>query len=521
MLLNKLKLPAGGNETTISPANISFVGGARDFIDSITPNAWFGPNQPLKPQAPMGTLPRGFDYQFGANLIQQPRTEEIGAIPFGNLRAFSNKCDIVRTIIQHRKQQIQKVPFVFKKKAPKGTSLLSRGDQNKPKADEDPRIQVLTDFFERPDRQHSFVTWLDMILEEVFVTDALSIWPMYDKSGALMALNIIDGATIKPLHDEQGWTPSPPNPAYQQYIKGMPSVNMSSGFCDRCQVFRKAGITPLKHIDGSNPCNPMVYQVRTPRVNKFYGFPNVEWILRTVILAINRQMSQIYYFTEGNVPEMIVQAPEEWNKTDIAAFQAMFDASAGDLQKRRRVWFVPATKGITQTKDAILKGELDEWIARVCCFAFGVNPQPFVRMMNRATAQVAADSAASEGTLPELIYLASLFNYIIRYFFFIEDIEFVWKSDEETDGQKEMRILSGYVKAGILGVDEVRQDLGFEPVGIGNIIVTNSGVLPLTPETLQASVEAINQGAEDGDTGTGTKPDNEPKNGTQGKSKVP
>lgn len=495
MFLEKLLLPPGGNETTLSPDEISFATSARDFIDSVTPYSWFGPQQPMLPQAPKGTLPRSFDYNFGVNMMQQPRTEQPGLASFSQLRALADNCDVLREVIEHRKKQIVKIPWLIRPKTDPQEAFAPRVDPAARTANQSVtrNIRFLTDFLARPDRQHDWTGWMGMVLEEVFVIDALSIWPTYDKYGKMVALNLIDGATIKPLHDEQGWWPNPPNPSFQQYIKGMPSVNMTNGMCDQCLEYRQMGQVPPNHRDGTSPCNPLIYQPRNPRINKFYGFSNVEWIIRTILLAINRQMSQIAYYTEGNVPEMIVQAPQEWNRDEITAFQKYFDTMAGDIGKRRRITFVPKTDGITQTKDAMLTDKMDEWLARVFCFAFGVSPQPFIHVMNRATAQVASESAAEEGTVPELEYIKGVMNYIIRYCFFIEDVEFVWKADADSDNLRRMRVDTGYARLGIIEYDEVRAGLGLHRKGLGSIMATNRGPVPVTPESMNTVMASLTQ----------------------------
>jgi hypothetical protein len=60
-----------------------------------------------------------------------------------------------------------------------------------------------------------------MLLEEMLVIDAATLYPRYNRGGALYALDIIDGATIKPLIGEDGRAPESPDPAYQQILKGI------------------------------------------------------------------------------------------------------------------------------------------------------------------------------------------------------------------------------------------------------------------------------------------------------------
>src|SRR6185312_9022913 len=178
--LLKLSLPPGGNETSLAPASVSFASTVRQAIDSVTGSSFFGPGQPQLPQAPKGTMPRAFDYQYGVNMMLQPRTEQPGLASFHQLRALADNCDLLRIIIEGRKRQIVKVPWLIRPRADSqssfGTGRQARQVKNST------NVVFLNDFFERPDRQHDWTAWLSMLLEEIFVIDALSIWPMYNKA---------------------------------------------------------------------------------------------------------------------------------------------------------------------------------------------------------------------------------------------------------------------------------------------------------------------------------------------------
>ena len=86
---------------------------------------------------------------------------------------------------------------------------------------------------------------------------------------------------IKRVLDVTGRTPLPPDPAYQQILKGIPAVDYSS--------------------------DDLVYMMRNPRVSRIYGYSPVEQILTTVNIALRRQMSQLEHYTSGNVPEALAQ----------------------------------------------------------------------------------------------------------------------------------------------------------------------------------------------------------------------
>ena len=48
----------------------------RYAITGVSPDTWFGPQQPLGPMAPPEVKGRQFDYPFGANLNYIPRADD-------------------------------------------------------------------------------------------------------------------------------------------------------------------------------------------------------------------------------------------------------------------------------------------------------------------------------------------------------------------------------------------------------------------------------------------------------------
>ena len=79
--------------------------GVRYAITGVTPESWFGPMQPLTPQAPADVAGRRFDYPTGYNLQYGPRAYE--PVGFADLRALADNCDILRLVIETRKDQIE------------------------------------------------------------------------------------------------------------------------------------------------------------------------------------------------------------------------------------------------------------------------------------------------------------------------------------------------------------------------------------------------------------------------------
>ena len=172
----------------------------RYAITGVAPDTWFGPQHPLAPQAPPEVKGRQFDYPFGANLNYIPRAE--GGLSFTELRALADALPLLRAVIETRKDQIAAQNFTVRQRA--------RADQ----PDASPRIDRALSFLSRPDRRRSFADWLRILIEDLLVIDAATIYPRNTRSGALYSLDVIDGATIKPLIGEDGRSPEPPDPAY-------------------------------------------------------------------------------------------------------------------------------------------------------------------------------------------------------------------------------------------------------------------------------------------------------------------
>ena len=123
---------------------------------------------------------------------------------------------LLRAVIETRKDQIAAQNFTVRQR--------SRADL----PDASARIDAALAFLSRPDRRRSFGDWLRMLLEDLLVIDAATIYPRYDRAGKLYSLDVVDGATIKPLIGEDGRAPEPPDPAYQQILHGVPAADFSA-----------------------------------------------------------------------------------------------------------------------------------------------------------------------------------------------------------------------------------------------------------------------------------------------------
>lgn len=385
---------------------------------------WFGPNDPMPPVAPPDVAGRQLDYQTGYNQNLSPRALE--PVGFSHLRTLAESFDLMRLVIETRKDQISRMQWSVKPRDPSKES--------------DARCDAIKQFLRRPDREHDWDTWLRALLEDMLVIDAATIYPRKTRGGQLYALDLIDGATIKRVIDESGRTPAAPDPAYQQILKGVVAGNFTR--------------------------DDIMYRPRNWRTHRIYGYSPVEQVITTINIALRRQIHQLQYYTEGNVPEALIGVPETWGTEQIRQFQEYWDSlMEGNTAKRRHAKFVPGGISYTPTKDSILKDSYDEWLARIVCFAFSISPNAMISQINRSTAEVAQTAAMQEGLAPLMTWVKSAMDDVIDLHFGAPDLEFDWVEEVNLDPEIKSRIHVAYVGAGILSADEVREELGRDPSG--------------------------------------------------------
>ncbi len=381
---------------------------------------WFGPQNPLPPVAQEQAAGRLFDYPTGYNQRISPRTEE--SVSFAQMRALSDNYDLLRIIIETVKDQLDTQEWIIK----------PRDSKAKP----DARCDEIRDFLQFPDKEHDHATWLRMLLEDMLVIDAASIYPRRTKGGQLYSLEVIDGSTIKRLINGDGRTPLPPDPAYQQILKGLPAVDYSR--------------------------DELVYLPRNVRSSRIYGYSPVEQIIMTVNIALRRQLHQLEYYTEGNTPDLIFRVPEQWQPDQIKQMQLWWDFLITDTASRRKAKFIPGGVDPYDTKQAALKDEYDEWLARIVCYCFGVAPQPFVKEVNRATAETSAEASKEEGKGPRMLWVKRMHDLIIWKYFGYADLEFGWEDQTDVNPLVQAQIDQIYLSTYVISPEEVRSRIGME-----------------------------------------------------------
>lgn len=454
-----LPLPPGARYLTL-PA-IRPTGGSHQVAD-VPANYWFSALQPIRGMAPAGQRPRQYQIQPGANLIWQPKGDEMAG--FWILREFADSCDLFRLALDTLEDRLCSLKWEIRLIALPGEK---KKDLQARQA-KDTRIAKLTNFWRKPDGITLWSKWARMVLEDMLVIDAGCIYKERDLKGKIASLRVIDGATINRQITDQGFTPPPPSVAYQQVLYGIPAFDLTT--------------------------EDLTYVMRSPRTWKRYGFSQVEKTLSHIGIALRRQEFLNAYYTSGNMPEALCFL-ENLPIDRVKEVQDWFDTvMAGDLSKRRRLTFLPSYGGgasnatsrpnnIIFPKEVLLKDPLDEWLFQMFCYNLGVSPQAMLKMMNRASAQQSAESAEEEGLEPKANDLAEVVNGIMQVDMGFDDLEWGYVQRRETDVLKQMQIDVGYVNAGIITRNESRENVGKDkdpsPMADKLTVTTASGVVPV------------------------------------------
>lgn len=401
----------------------------RRIVGSDITSGYFTPGAPPSPQGPASFRPRQEDYRTGYNINIPPRSDE--PVGFWDLYMLAENDNITRLLIETRKDQIAALTWAIKS--------VEEDEDDEVTPDQLLRIKACKDFFKSPDGEHTFDEWVRLLLEDVLVYDAPCVYVNIDDP-LRTRFQVVSGMTITRKVDINGRTPAPPDVAYQQIIHGT--------------------------VGGEYSSEEMIYKPRNLRPNRVYGMSPVQQIIMTVNLALRKQQSQLYYFSEGTIPDALISVPPEWTPKQISDFQNWWDDMlTGNLQQRRHAKFVPGGSKIEMTKPAVLTDDADLWFTKIRCYAFSIPPTAFEARTNRATANTAKQAAAEEGLAPLMNWVKSFVDTCLQTHLGQFDLEFAWIQDDVLDPADQVAVLDTQLRTGALTLNEYREIMGRDSLG--------------------------------------------------------
>ena len=371
--------------------------------------------------------------ETGAKLPPRPQVAKnqssvVGDSPFLNrqrntelLRAVADSVDVIRAAINAKKRHVQSLAY----------------DVTGPDEEVAAGLEKL---LEHPVPGMTWRQWLSQVIEDVLVLDAGAIYVWRNRGGELYGFLPIDGATIVPI--TAGITPRPPAPAYQQYIYGGVHAELDS--------------------------DELLYALMNPRTNSRYGFSPVEAVLHTASIALRRMDGFADEMDDSNVPAFFGEVPEGWTADQIGEWQDYWDAMT-ENRPHRGIWG-PAGSDVKFPPRFDTKTAFDVWLSQLILAIFEVQPQELGLTMdvNRATGEVQEKITQRRSVRP----LAMLIKELVDTGFDVTgygEYHLHFPELEERSREEIRADAEAFIPLGVLTQNEVREELGREPVFEGDI----------------------------------------------------
>lgn len=483
------QVPAGASQAEADARLAAFQAGqamaqlvatqAQATLPRLTPEALFGPGIPVPPGPidapdPATGRPAPRQYQYPVSYNLPGMTGKL--IPWQVLRDAAD-VGLTRRCIEVRKQQLTGLDWTIaiREDAIEGERRRENvaPGKHKPRAEIEgamrdrlrPDMERLREFWRKPDKQngYNFAEWLSNVLEELLVLDALAIYPRRTRGGQLYGFEVIDGSTIKPLLDNRGMRPAPPNPAYQQILQGFPRGEFTAT-CDPELV------TPANPLGIKNPWNAdsLIYKRRLIRTWTPYGFSPVEQCLTEMHLWMKRQEWLTAEYDDSAAPAVVVALAKEADvKTpeELRAWEAGFNADmAGNIRARHRAKFIPpgATVPAMPALDSRYKKDFDEFLIKLHAMYFDLSPASLGFMEAGGLGGASyhegqADVEERKGVLPWCRWLSSFIEEISADFLDMPpELEFRFLGLDEEDEAAASAVTDEQVRGGRLTLNEAR-----------------------------------------------------------------
>lgn len=390
-------------------------------------------------------------------------------LPWFLLREAADRISLFRRCIQIRKEHMQGLDWGFRiSPGAVEAAGIASGGTPRAKLQRDLHAEMSDDierakaFWKVPDRgqDYEFSEWLGLMLEEVYVLDALAIYPRLTFGGDLDSLEVLDGTTIKPLRDERGGRPRPPLPAFQQILWGFPRGEFQA-------TVDESGLVP-----GALASDDLVYKRRMIRTHTPYGYSPVEQALDDGDLYLKRHAWMKAEYTHGAMPQGTFEVAADASLTpqQVAELERFYnDLLSGSTEERMKARFLPP--GITPSERGDIgekyKPEYDLHLLKLVISHFDtVLPE-----LGFSEAKGLGSSGYHEGqedvqqrkTLPIIKDVQGLVTRLShRYLKIRPEIEFYFLGLDDEDEAAADALESGRMKEGVITINDRRDRLGLE-----------------------------------------------------------
>ncbi len=361
------------------------------------PSPWladgaFPPGQPIRPTPGLsgpGGSPRQWAFPVGYNIAQYPRATE--ETTFAQLRSLAALYDGAQLCERVYFDVLGRLEL---RALPRAELLAADERPTSPQWREATRR--IEAFLESPDQTQDLRAWLVAFVRDLLEIDAVAIYTRRTRGGDLYALELVDGATIKPLLDDAGRPPAVPAPAYQQFLYGAP-----------------AGWYSRDELD---------YIRETARTDSPYGISRIERIILRINQALRKQSFDLARFTDGATPLGLIQPPADlaWTPEQLESFERAFNgllAGADRMRVRARALPPGATWRALAGDDPLV--EFDRFLLNVTVAAFGLTMDElgFTGDSNRSVGQSQENVVYRRAVAPVMALVAGYLTRKVRRWF--------------------------------------------------------------------------------------------------------
>lgn len=352
------------------------------------------------------------------------------SVDFKTLQRFSVQYDVARACINRRKRQLNQLQW----------DIVSEDASQKP--NENLVKQVRDRFKHLGGYKVRFRQMLDLMVDDLLVYDALSIYKRPTIGGELYNLSVLDASTIKLRVDEFGDTPEPPEIAYVQVIRG-----------ERVAEFT---------------ADEMYYEMMNPRTVTPYGLSPLESLILAVSTALKSDLYNMHMLTEGNIPEGLFTMPDTWSADQIKQFQVIWDgALAGNSAATSRIRFVPPGKYERTVKPEDMRyQELQTWLMKKTCMLYEIQPQElgFTDTVNKSTGEVQQEIGKSSGLAPLAHFFEDIFTDVVQIDMGYTDLRFKFMGLDDENEREVAETNEILIRSGQRTINEARLKDGFEKI---------------------------------------------------------
>jgi phage portal protein BeeE len=382
-----------------------------------------------------------------------------GTISFDILRRAATSVHAARICVNVLKEKVTKTKWAIQPIDPMA------------KVDEE-RIKQVENLFKHPNsNSETFRSFLDKILEDLLVLDAVSIEKTRYEDGTLAELHAVDSSTIRPVYDEHGNQDVMMELTNREGERNNVPVSYVQILDSNPYGGRESGV-----IAAAWPKKDFMYFCMHPQNNMGsfgYGLSPLESVVGVVANILNADNFNGTYFEEGAFPPVIIHLKQQMGQRELNAFREYFYNELEGRYHRPAIIGGEGDTEIINLKDLNQRDmqfmEYMKFMVQLLAAAYGLSGQDVGLtddLGSKNVAETQKDLSQAKGYGSILSLLKEYFNEeIIWKDFGYTDLEFEWISPDTTDPAELADIIDKRLKNGTLLLNEARKMHGEEPFG--------------------------------------------------------